>query len=237
MAGVLVQIIREIGRRAMGLVPAAAIVLGWLAGTAGAQQRYYPLNQQTPPGVYGEWSGWQRPGLPPHLQPVRVQLPGDEGAVTFYSDAQSQPISGKSPVQAAIALGATYRLKLSDLPDYPGLELYPTIELVDVLHPPQGQADKFPIPVVLTEEDIRLANEGRLVTKVVYLEPAREANPLTLGETAPDLTVRPSDNVIEEADRRGRPMLILRVGSRTPAAGETAFFGAGAPLSPKAVRP
>jgi hypothetical protein len=165
------------------------------------------------------------------LQSVQIHLPEEAGVVTIYSDAQTQPLSGKSPVQAAIVRGAVYRLKFSNLPNYPDLELYPTIELVDVLHPPQGQADKFPIQVVLTEEEIFLASEGRLITKVVYLEPAQEANPLTLGQPAPNLTVAPDENVIEEADRRGRPLLILRLGSRTPVAGEAAFFGFGAPLS------
>jgi hypothetical protein len=203
--------------------------------TTQAQQRYYPLDQTTPPGVYGKWSAYQVPVRPHALQPVKIELPGT-GQVTFFSHARSKPIVAAAPAQAAIALGHSYRLQLSDLQDYPGVNLYPTIELVDVLHPPAGQEDQFPIPVTITEDEIDQAISGRLITKVIYLEPAAEANPLLLDRKNPTLTVAPQENVIKEADLRGRPMIILRLGSRTPVINEDpAFFGNGAPLSPTAL--
>ncbi len=212
------------------------ITLGCLL-PANAQQRYYPLDQTTPPGVYGKWSGYQVPVRPQALQPVKIELPGT-GQVTFFSHARSKPLVAAAPAQAAIALGHSYRLQISNIQDYPGVELYPTIELVDVLHPPAGQEDQFPIPVTITEEEIDQALSGRLVTKVVYLEPAAEANPLLLNRKNPTLIVSPQENVIKEADLRGRPMLILRLGSRTPVINENpAFFGNGAPLSPTALPP
>lgn len=202
-----------------------------LTSPAAAQERYFPLNQATPPGVYGEWSGWQHRTAPQRLQAVRVELP-EAGQVTFFSRVGEQPLVRKSPAQAAVALGGSYRLKIENIPNYPGIELYPTIELVDVLHPPLGREDEYPIPVVITEEDIDLALAGHLVTKVVYIESAREANPLTAGKLNPTLDVDPQSNVIQEADLRGRPMLILRIGGRLPAANEEpAFYGAGAPLA------
>jgi hypothetical protein len=215
----------------------AALVVACLCGTTSAAEwrRYYPLDQSSPPGLYGEWSGYQQPGPPCHLQPVQIILPGS-GTVSFYSRASSKPLVRKSPAQAAVALGNTYRLQLRDLEGYPGIELWPTIELVDMLHPPRGQEDEFPIPVTITEEEIELALSGRLVTKVIYLEPAAETNPLLLDRKHPTISVPPNRNVIEQADLRGRPMLILRLGSRTPVANENpAFFGNGSPLSPTAV--
>lgn len=217
--------------RGRWLLLAAVIGLGWRS-FASAQERYYPLNQQTPPGVYGQWSGWQQRQRPCGLQPVKVELPGG-GSVSFYSSIESAPLRGASPATAAIALGHTYRLKLSDMPEFPGVDLYPTIELVDVLHPPEGRADEFPIPVILTSEEIASAIEGRLVTKVVYLEPAQEANPFTLSQPYPQQTVDSRANVIEEADHRGRPLIVVRLGSRIPTAQEPEFFGAGAPLAPR----
>jgi len=213
-----------------------ALAAACLCGTASAAEwRYYPLDQTTPPGVYGEWSGYQQPGPPCHLQPVRMILPGS-GTVAFYSDVRSKPIVANAPAQAAVALGNTYRLQLRDLEGYPGIELWPTIELVDILHPPKGQEDEFPIPVTITNEEIELALSGRLVTKVIYLEPPAEANPLLLDRKHPTISVPPYENVIEQADLRGRPMVILRLGSRTPVVNENpAFFGNGSPLSPTAV--
>ena len=211
------------------------IAIGTMLTQANAQQRYYPLDQTTPPGVYGNWSTYQNSARPNALQPVKIELPGT-GQVTFFSHARSKPLVAAAPAQAAIALGHTYRLQLSQLEDYPGVELYPTIELVDVLHPPAGQEDQFPIPVTITEEEIDQAMSGQLVTKVIYLEPAAEANPLLLDRKNPTITVPPQENVIKQADLRGRPMLILRLGSRTPVVNEDpAFFGNGAPLSPTAL--
>jgi hypothetical protein len=209
---------------------AAVAALG--QASASAQDHYYPLNQQSPTGMYGEWSGWQQRHRPCGLQPVQVELPGG-GTVNFYSSINEAPLSGASPAMAAVALGYTYRLKLSDMPEFPGVELYPTIELVDVLHPPEGRADEYPIPVVFTAEEIASAIEGRLVTKVVYLEPAQEANPFTLSQPYPQQTVDSRANVIEEADHRGRPLIVVRLGSRIPTAQEPEFFGAGAPLAPR----
>ena len=220
-------------RLAAGLTVLGAFLVSTIS--ANAQQRYYPLDQTTPPGVYGNWSGYQVPVQPKSLQPVKIILPG-QAKVTFFSHAGAKPLIGKSPAQAAIALGHTYRLQLSEIENYPGVNLYPTIELVDVLHPPAGREDEFPIPVTITEDELDLAISGRLVTKVIYLEPAAEANPLLLDRQNPTLSVSPRDNVIQEADLRGRPMLILRLGSRTPVVNEDpAFFGNGAPLSPTAL--
>ncbi|MBD3672587.1 MAG: hypothetical protein HUJ26_03580 [Planctomycetaceae bacterium] len=220
-------------RLAAGLTVLGACLLS--ASLATAQQRYYPLDQTTPPGVYGNWSGYQIPVQPKRLQPVKIILPG-QGKVTFFSHAGAKPLIGQSPAQAAIALGQTYRLQLSEMEEYPGVNLYPTIELVDILHPPAGKEDEFPIPVTITEEELELAVSGRLVTKVIYLEPAAEANPLLLDRQNPTMSIPPQQNVIEEADLRGRPMLILRLGSRTPVVNEDpAFFGNGAPLSPTAL--
>ena len=200
-----------------------------------AQQRYYPLDQSSPLGQYGAWSGFQQTPNYARLQPVRVELPSP-GKVIFFSSARHRPLTfetAKSPAQAAIALGNVYRLEIGGMADNPGVSLYPTLELVDVLHPPVGREDEFPIAIQVTQEEIELAREGRLITKVVYLEPANQANPVTLEQPYPSLSIPPQLNVIEEADRRGRPMLIFRMGGRIPMSDEDpAFFGNGAPLSP-----
>jgi hypothetical protein len=228
-------------RRGFGLL--CGIVLLAAAGEASAQQRHYPLDQNTPPGVYGAWSGWQQHHLPQQLQAVRVILP-TEGTVIFYSSARQKPLVRATPAQAAIALGHTYRLEIQ-VPnpnrfdrENAEISLYPTIELVDVLHPPEGLEEEFPIPIAITEEEIALALEGRMVTKVVYLEPASAANPLTIHQRNPTHQVSARSNVIEEADLRGRPMLIFRMGGRKPARDEApSFFGAGAPLSATVIPP
>jgi hypothetical protein len=118
------------------------------------------------------------------------------------------------------------------MPEYPGLDLYPTVELLDRLHPPPGQELEFPIPLQFTEEEINAALDGRLVTKVVFLEQPQLAPPRDQVFPIPTAEFSSAVNILAEADRAGRPMAILRLGSRTPWAGgaDDGFFGRGAPV-------
>ena len=116
--------------------------------------------------------------------------------------------------------------------DFPGVELYPSIEVLDGLHPPAGREMSFPVPVWLTADEIEHAINGRLVTKVVYLEEPRIAEPFEIQTPDAQLTIENTRNVLAEADQRGRPLLIVRVGGRLPPTrGDSrAFFCKGAPI-------
>ena len=81
---------------------------------------------------------------------------------------------------------------------------------------PEGRAADYPIPVVLTEADIREAIDGRMVTRVVYLEQPQLAAMLDPLRREIPQSVNPADNALQEADRLGRPMIIVRIGGRTP---------------------
>jgi hypothetical protein len=213
----------------------AAFAAGAGTTTARAQStatgRYFPLDQTTPPGVAGQWAGVQR-GFVPAIQPVRVELEGQGGQVSFYSGPDGQATTLEAPAVAGLCIGQVYRLKISDLPDFPGVELYPTVELVDRLHPPRGREVEFAIPIIVTAEEIAAALDGRLVTKVIYLEqPGGEFR--FAGPTANRIKrARPWDNALAVADEAGRPLAILRLGGRVPDAAvpEPGFFGSGAPV-------
>ena len=100
------------------------------------------------------------------------------------------------------------------------------------MHPPRGREIEFAIPLTLTEQEIDLALEGRLVTKVIYLEQPDRAQPL-LGTTATrSRPAAPRENALAIADEEGRPMAIIRLGGRLPDANapEPGFFGSGAPV-------
>lgn len=198
--------------------------------------RYFPLNQSTPPGVAGKWSGAQR-GFVPAMQFVRVELPnsaGQTGAgeVAFYTSPQGENSVVAAPAVVALRVGSLYRLKISGMQDYPGVELYPTVELIDRLHPPRGREVEFAIPIVLTADEIDSALEGRLVTKVIYLEQPDRAAPVRNTNAARNRLTDPRENLLAVADEAGRPMVIVRVGGRLPDAGdlETGFFGFGDPV-------
>ena len=122
-----------------------------------------------------------------------------------------------APVKAGMLIGAVYRLRVIRIPQHEGLEVFPTIEVIDRLYPPRGQELRFPVPVELTQEDLELASHGSFVTRVIYLENPHEAIP---GQSDPVhqnwFDAPPQDDPLSVASGMGRPMVILRIGSRTP---------------------
>jgi hypothetical protein len=116
-------------------------------------------------------------------------------------------------------IGAVYRLQVSNIVTSPGVEIYPTVEVIDRLYPPAGLALRYPIPIDLTEEEIELAVQGLFVTRVIYLEDPNQALPVRrqVGETQPWIEARPGDDPLVVADGLGRPVAILRIGGRVPA--------------------
>lgn len=234
-----------------GLLAAAATLGGEIAQ---AQYRdppgqYQPLNQSTPPGRAAAWQA-QIGNLDPNwFQPVRIELP-DGGLVTFYEILSGpdgldlRETTFRSPAQASLRSGGLYRFALSEMPDFDGIDLYPSIEVLDRLHPPAGQADRFPVVVAFTTEELQAAANGKLVTKVVYLEQPQLAIPTDSVQDLIAERVGHRLNVLAEADRRGRPLAIVRLGARVPERGEVdpGFYGTPQPLrfpaeQPKPVRP
>ena len=110
--------------------------------------------------------------------------------------------------------GAIYRLKLTNLPDRPGVELYPTIEVAPVTPRTDAYLAHAPIPVQFTDEDLDQVLAGNYVTKVIYL-PDPEFQELALAgvETLVSTRLDPGVDPIAEADRRGSILAILRIGN------------------------
>lgn len=215
---------------------AAAGALGLFPAIASAQgptsNRYFPLNQNTAPGVASQWSTAARRNLACGPQWIRVELPGSGGQVAFYTQPDGTATTLAAPAVAAVHVGSVYRFKISDMADRPGVELYPTVELLDRLHPPRGRETEFPVPIAFTEQEIEYAIEGRLVTKVIYLEQPNRAAPVRNTTAERTHFAEPRENILVRADIAGRPMAIVRLGARVPDrhAPEPGFFGTGAPI-------
>ncbi len=219
--------------RLVGMLMGLMLACGLLTDTAHAQTRGeatpYPLmDHRVPPGTWGDWirTAGRVNGF--EFQPVRVELPS-EGKVTWFVGTRDDV---KEAVQVKLAVGQSYRVKLSDMPEFPGIELYPSIEMLDRLHPPAGHADTFALPLAFTIDELDAAVEGRMVTKVIYIEQPQLALPYELTTDIAIRTVNARANLIEEADKSGRPIALIRLGGRIPALNETqgAFFGNGAPV-------
>jgi len=122
-----------------------------------------------------------------------------------------------TPLRIGLLIAPVYRLKVSNLPGREGEEVFPTIELIDRLYPPRGQERRFPVPIELTEEDLQLALDGKYITRVIYLEDPATALPVAQQADQQEwFDAGPGVNPVQEADRWGRPLAIVRMGGRVP---------------------
>src|SRR5205085_5833160 len=65
--------------------------------------------------------------------------------------------------------GPTYRLKLSNIPGRPGLELYPTMDVAPASNRTVTFLAHSSVPLTFTQEDFDQIAAGNLLVKVVYL--------------------------------------------------------------------
>lgn len=119
-----------------------------------------------------------------------------------------------TPARYNFRQGFIYRLKLTDIPDYPGLVLYPSIEVA----PSTPATDAFlthnPIPAVFQPEDFDQVKAGNFVTKVLYLPDPRYQELAIAGvETVVSTRLEPGVDPIKEADKKGTILMIVRIGA------------------------
>ncbi|MBI1904576.1 MAG: hypothetical protein HYS13_26065 [Planctomycetia bacterium] len=183
-------------------------------GRAQGPQRHPLFDSQMPPGAIGRVQVIQRGGaFSGHYQAVEVRAP-QGGAIALAADGRF--VEPASPVRAAVLLGEVYRLRVSGIPQHEGEELYPTIEIIDRTYPPPGREAQFPIIVELSQRDMELALAGRYVTRVIYLEDPTSALANRNDPKAQEWFDVGKKDPLHVADALGRPVAILRIGSRVP---------------------
>jgi len=116
--------------------------------------------------------------------------------------------------------GAIYRLKLTEIPGYPGVELYPTLEVAPTVPRTEAYIAHNFIPFQLTDDDFKQVLSGNFVTKVIYLpDPQYQELALAGVETLVSTRLDPGVDPIVEADRRGSILAIIRLGNKDLEAG------------------
>lgn len=180
-----------------------------------------------PPGAIGRGQLERGGPLPGYFQPVEIKAP--LGASISIADSGQFAAPQAGPLIAGMLIGSVYRLRVTNIPLQEGLEVYPTIEVIDRTYPPLGQEFRFPIPIELTQDEIEMALDGKFVTRVIYLENPEAALPVAQkSEPQSFFEVAEDENPLEVADSLGRPMAILRMGGRLPSSDgpdETFLFG------------
>ena len=185
------------------------------------------------------------PGLDPRVQVVRFS--GPAGLVVDVLAPSPSPVpvaDGTGYGTFGLERGTGYRLRLTNITDRPGVELFPVVEVVGHLHRPREiDPAKYPIRVVFTDEELwGVIDHGRLVTKVIYLEEPEQAIPIKLPkEQIPVVTLNPTEQPLKVAQALGRVMAIVRIGGRRPTteeinAGATGDLGLDAVAAVGAVR-
>ncbi len=194
----------------------------------GQSTRHYLYDYGMPPGMVAHRKMLAREAMQGYFQPI--QFVGPEGCeISVFSEGLFQPVEPGAAV-AGLLVGHIYRLRITGIPGHPGKEMYPSVEIIGRLFPPQGQEVKCAIPVHIPMDDLQPAMDGRLVTRVVYLENPRTAIPeQRTPADQPFFDVGLTEDPIRVAEKFGRPMVIVRIGSRVPDQEELDGFGFGTP--------
>lgn len=180
------------------------------------------------------------PGVMPMLAPAaprmfatatsQVRFVGPEGMAVGWQIpggyAENQLIA---PARYNFLQAQTYRLKFANIPGREGLVIYPTLEVYPGHPNTESYLSHNSLPLQVTVEDLDQVESNNFVTKVIYLPDAKFqelaiANVETLVSTRLDPGVDP----IQEADKMGTIMAVLRMGNmdlEMPAP----FVGGGAP--------
>ncbi len=169
-----------------------------------------------PPGAIGRQRLMRGGPLSGYCQPVEIRAPAGARIAPAVEGSFAEPQPDRLLV--GLQIGPVYRFRVTDIPEHPGVEVFPTVEMVDRLYPPQGQSLKFPVPVDLTQQELQVAAEGQFVTRVIYVEDPQLAIPIAEKTPSPTrwIDVRAGGDPLVTADSLGRPIAILRMGGRVP---------------------
>jgi hypothetical protein len=111
--------------------------------------------------------------------------------------------------------GHIYRLKLTNIPNQPGRELYPTLEIAPTSARTQAFLAHSSIPIEFTDNDFDQVFSGNYITKVVYLpNPDFQGIAMSGVGTLVNTQLQPGVDPIIEASKRGSILAVIRMGNK-----------------------
>jgi len=162
--------------------------------------------------------GIMPPGMMGPPPTVQVTFGKPESMHVLYSVSgpgsfDSEPLV--VPARQNFPQGGLYRLKLTNIINREGVELYPTLELAFANPRTGAYLAHNAIPVQFTDEDLDQVLTGNFVTKVIYLPDPDFQGPALAGiDTLVSTRLDPGVDPIVEADRRGSILAIIRLGDK-----------------------
>lgn len=222
LSGITMTTVRSLRLPTLGWAAAAGRVLTalWVIAVTGQ----FALAQQPPthwlhagvmpPGAIGAQRLLRGGPLSCHVQPIELLVPEGASIEVASQGGFATPHADRQLV--GLRLAQVYRMRVTGVPNYPETPVYPSVELIDRLYPPAGRELEFALPIELTSEELQLAAEGSFVTRVIYVEDPALALPVFQKEGQQWFEARQGDDPLVVADTLGRPIAILRIGSRAP---------------------
>jgi hypothetical protein len=217
----------DAAKKNAGVVTANATMPAGTKKDAGVVQTAYPgrggLTAPPPGAVAGVGS---LPGIPIGNGPpalgarTSIRFTAPSGLkIAWFAPSPLSP-NGFTPTQVEVpgrynfVQGGIYRLKLTDIPNRPNLELYPTLEVLPCTARTATFLAHSTVPVGFTEEDFEQVAAGNFVVKVIYLPDPQFQD---LAVAGPDEVVstrlEPGVDPILEAQRRGSVLVVIRLGN------------------------
>ena len=188
--------------------------------------RFHDSNQL--PGAVAYDQLMRRPQMNGYVQPYRFILPGNAEVEVWKNGGFEKVEQGAS---IGLMVGRVYRLKVTNIPRQPGTIVYPSIEIINRLYPPQGEADKHAVEVLFDQDDFDEVDKGNVITRVAYLENPNMALPVTQKRNEQQwYDTAAGEDPLKTAQNYGRPMAIIRIGSRVPDPADGVAFHFGQPL-------
>jgi hypothetical protein len=172
------------------------------------------------PGVAGPGPGVMPMMGPPQqrafqAETTQVRFTGPQGMSVGWQHgpgfAENQLVT---PARYNFVQGATFRLKLTNVPGREGLVIYPTLQV----YPSDPTTDAYlshnSVPLEITDEDLEQVESNNFVSKVIFLpDPKFQELAIAGVETLVSTKLEPGVDPVAEASRRGTVMLVMRMGN------------------------
>jgi RNA polymerase sigma factor (sigma-70 family) len=158
-------------------------------------------------------------GKPDESRDIQVRIAGPRGMKVSVLTAAGpgKAASIEVPERINLRQGKLFRLKLADIPNRPGVERFPTIEIPRADATTELFVTSSAIPIQFTDEDFDQVNDGNMIVKVVYLNTATKGSEPGGRQGEPDTIVsyrlEPGSDAIVEARRRGAILAVVRMGN------------------------
>lgn len=181
-----------------------------------------PAAMQQHPGPMVDGPG---PGVMPMLAPPPARSFATETTQVRFVGPSGMQIGWKigdgyaenqliAPGRYNFVQGATYRLKMTNIPGRGPLVLYPSLQV----YPAHPTTDSYlahnSVPLEIMDEDLDKVESNNFVTKVIYLpDPKFQELAIAGVETLVSTRLEPGVDPVAAADQRGTIMAVLRIGN------------------------